>query len=163
MKFPFLDLLIHRHQFHLEFSVYRKATNSYMYVHFYSFTSPSVRINLAQGLFLRALRVCSDIHFDNEISLIFKHLSSLAYPSYILKKALMKARKTHFRQLNSECPTNTDFRYDNLISVPYAPSFDNLKPTVRAFGKNLVYKYQNKLSHKLCKNRLSNIKVDSGV
>ena len=82
-KIPFLDVLIHNCNSHLKFSVYRKPTNSNMYLHYFSHTSIDLKIGLAQCLFLRAYRICSECFLDQEICLIKNTLKNLAYPDFV--------------------------------------------------------------------------------
>ena len=98
-SYLFLDVLIHNNDHHLHFSVYRKPTDSDMYLHYFSFSSFNVKRGVAQGLFLRALRICkNDIFLNNEINYIFKTLSTLAYPKHVLNSALKKARLTYLKE-----------------------------------------------------------------
>ena len=101
-KIPFLDVMIHNLETKLSFSVYRKPTNSEGYLHFFSFSALYIKVGLAQSLFLRALRVCSPEFLDDEINHIFKSLKKLAYPQHVLKRALTKARKTHYNNTNDK-------------------------------------------------------------
>ena len=93
-KISFLDVLIHNCNDHLKFSVFRKKTNADAYLHFYAFTHVHLKINVAQNLFLRALRICDIDFLDNELCYIRSSLSKLAYPKHILDRALQKARRS---------------------------------------------------------------------
>ena len=160
-KLPFLDVLIHNNNTHLDYSVYRKPTNSDMYLHYYSFSSFDVKMGVAHGLFLRALRICKNDNYLNiEINYIFKTLSALAYPEYVLNAALKKARITYFKD-KTDNKIKIDFK--NSVVVPYTKYFSDLKPVLRSCDKNIIFKYPNKLANKLCNNKLSNKKLDIGV
>ena len=120
-----------------------------------------MKIGVAQGLFLRALRICkNDCYLKKEFDHIFDSLMALAYPEHILKLALKKARVTHFRD-NKKEKLNLD--YKNCIMVPYAPILDNVIPVLRSFDKKLLYKYPNKLAKQLSRNKLSTSKLEAGV
>ena len=56
----FLDILILKTFSGLKFKVFRKATHSNSYLHFFSFHSINIKISVAQGRFLRAFHICSD-------------------------------------------------------------------------------------------------------
>ena len=60
----------------------------------------NIKIGVAQGLFLRALRICDSCFLDNEIAHIKESLMKLAYTVYLLDKALSKAKTSHFRSDN---------------------------------------------------------------
>ena len=117
----------------------------------------SIKIGLAQCLFPRALRVCSPEFLDDEISRIKLALKKLAYPENILKKALWKARKTHFRgpkPIISELDDNDDDsdRVIGNIVVPYVPTLEKFKRPLRNLKYGLIFQYKNKLSTCLTKN-----------
>ena len=69
---PFLDVLIKNCKDFLKFTVYRKPTNAESYLHYFSYSPINIKIGLAQGLFLRALRVCDPEFLDSEI----KHIKA---------------------------------------------------------------------------------------
>ena len=157
---PFLDVLIHNCNTFLKFSVYRKPTNSESYLHFYSFNSLNIKISLAQGLFLRALRICSREYLNNEFLHIKKSLIKLAYPSDILDKALTNAKRTHF---SNKDRIKNDIDFKNTVIVPYVPHLEQFKPLLRSINKNMIFKYNEKLANKLTKNKLSSKPLESGV
>ena len=109
--------------------MFRKPTSSNNYVHFFSFTSLSIKIGVAHGLFLRAFRICKNENFlNNEITYIFDSLTALAYPKHVLHSALKKARVTHNKERNEK--PKIDFK--NSIVVPYTPFFDNMRPILKS-------------------------------
>ena len=158
-KIPFLDVLIYNLKTKLNFSVYRKPTNSEGYLHFFSHSALYIKSGLAQSLFLRALRVCSPEYLDFEINHIFASLQKLAYPKHILNKSLKKARRTFYR--NNVSDGNKNVRKNNIV-VPYIPSLEKIKQPLHQLGTNLVFKYDNKLSHNLVKNK-PKINNEAGV
>lgn len=62
---PFLDVKIHKCTKCLRFSIYRKPTNSESYLHYFSFHPVATKLSVAQGFFLRALRVCDQRFLDD--------------------------------------------------------------------------------------------------
>ena len=117
---PFLDVLITRSPSHLKFKVFRKSTHSNNYLHFFSYHPHTVKLSVAQGLFLRALRICSKEFVKDEIKYIFLSLTKLGYPKFFLNKALSKAKHSFFRpRFHSTSSKPTSF-----VSVPYVPSLD---------------------------------------
>ena len=159
-KIPFLDVLIHNLSTHLEFSVYRKPTNSESYLHFFSYNEPHIKVALAQSLFLRAYRVCSPTFLNSEIDHIFNSLKKLAYPEHILKKSLNKAKKSFFNPPKRD--KDTQISTKNMIVVPYVPVLEKLKYPLKKLDQNLVFKYNNKISHNLIKNK-PQVQTKAGV
>ena len=64
---PFLDVLIHRDDRNLRFSIYRKPTNISSYVHYYSAHTRKVKISVFSSMFLRCLHICSPEFIFNTI------------------------------------------------------------------------------------------------
>jgi len=158
-KIPFLDILIHNCKTEIKFSVYRKPTNSESYLHFYSFNALDIKLSLAQGLFLRALRICSPCFLSDEIEHIRNSLKKCAYPDSLLDKALLKAKRTHYTPRQEK--TEIDFK--NSVIVPFIPHLEQFKPLLRTMNKNVIFKYNAKIGKTLCKNKLTNQSNDVGV
>merc|ERR1711942_318289 len=53
---PFLDILIHKHDTGLLYSVYRKPTNKDDFIHFFSHHNSRIKSSIVIGSYLRALR-----------------------------------------------------------------------------------------------------------
>ena len=138
---PFLDVLIIRSLDTLKFKVFRKSTHSNNYLHYLSFHSQSIKISVAQNLFLRAFRICSSDFLNEEINYIFSSFSKLAYPDFILKKALRKARCSFFR------PTTRPKFKGSTVSVPYVPALDSpfQSKLAASFNCRTVFSYPNKI------------------
>ena len=147
---PFLDVLIKNCKDFLKFTVYRKPTNAESYLHYFSYSPINIKIGLAQGLFLRALRVCDPEFLDSEIKHIKASLKKLAYPDKILTKAYFKARTSHFGAVKVNI--NKPEVKKNIV-VPYSPVLEPFKQTLRVINRGLVFKYNNKLSSTITKNR----------
>ena len=143
-KIPFLDVLIIRDTTEYKFSVYRKPTFSLSYIHFFSYHDISIKIGVASNLFLRALRICSPEHLENEFKLIRKQLSSLKYPDHITEKAIQKANIIFYRP-----PQNTTRETpNNKIKIPH---LDKIKTLTQPFGNSnpFVFTYPNTLGKSL--------------
>ena len=153
-----MDVLIKNCYDCLKFTVYRKPTNAEAYLHFFSFSPVSIKVGLAQGLFLRALHICDPEFLDDEIQHIKASLKRLAYPNRTLTKAYFKARSAFFgnRKHHSFKPETK-----NNIVVPYTPVLEPFKRPLRIIDHGLVFKHLNKLGA-ISKNRpVSNL--DCGV
>ena len=104
----------------LNFKVYRKATHSNSYLHYFSFHSHSIKFCVAQGLFLRALRIHSPDFLEDEIKFIFSSFTKLAYPYSVLNRALSKAKSTHNRSIQRPKFQGSTFCF------PFVPSLDSV-------------------------------------
>ena len=145
---PFLDVLIIRSLNSLKFKVFRKATHSNSYLHYLSFHSQSIKLSVAQNLFLRAFRICSSDFLSDEINYIFSSLSKLAYPDFILKKALYKAKSSFFR------PSPRPKFKGSTVCVPYVPTLDSPFQSKLAASLNCrtVFSYPNKIKSSVSSN-----------
>ena len=88
----FLDLCIHCAPSGLTFSVYRKPTSTEMYTHYFSSHPHSTKRGILISLFLRAHRLCDDIHITGEIKHIRSTFLKLQYPSHVINQAMWTAK-----------------------------------------------------------------------
>ena len=156
---PFLDVLIKKVDLSLRYTVHRKSTHSNSYLHFFSFHPLIVKMNVARGQFLRALRICSPEHLDDEIDFIYNSLLKLAYPRDVLNKALSKAKYTYFRpDSHSGITENVKF-----LSIPFVPLLNCVSNhrLAKRHNTKLVFTYPNSVKSNLIHNR--RIKKDCGV
>jgi hypothetical protein len=79
-KLPFLDILIMRHMNNLKFKVFRKPTNSNIFINWMSGHSYKVKGSALISSFLRALRICSPEYIEEENNNILKIYKKLGYP-----------------------------------------------------------------------------------
>ena len=158
-KIPFLDILIYNCNDHLKFDVFRKKTNSESYLHYFSYASETIKSGIAQSLFLRAYRICDKEYLQKEIDHIKTSLKKLAYPEKVLNKALKRAKKTHF------CTNKKVVLDENkkMIKLPYNKNLEKIKRPLSNINTRLVFTYENKLTHILCKNKPKNCQCDMGV
>ena len=70
---PFLDTEIVRSGKQVKFNVYRKLTYRENYVHFYFSHSDRVKRSVVLDFFLRALRICSYDHVDDEVHYVITY------------------------------------------------------------------------------------------
>ncbi len=145
---------------YLQFKVYRKATHANSYLHYFSFHSSNVKLNVAQGLFFRALRICSPRFRSEEFNFIFHSLFKLGYPDFVLRKALSKAKSSFFKSRTIDKPNSASLKF---TSVPFLPSLDS--PSNHQLAKfhksKLVFRYPNSIKSSLINNSPNDIQ--SGV
>ena len=111
---PFLDVLIHREDTSLLFSVYRKPTYKNDNIHFLSHHSQRIKSGIVIGAFLRAYRICSPNFIDSEIEHIRTSFKALKYPDHIIQNCHRKAKKTFFKSK----PQNQAETTPRRISLP---------------------------------------------
>ena len=111
---PFLDVLIHREDTSLLFSVYRKPTYKNDNIHFLSHHSQRIKSGIVIGAFLRAYRICSPHFIDSEIEHIRTSFKELKYPDHIIQNCHRKAKKTFFKSKPQNLAETTPSR----ISLP---------------------------------------------
>ena len=145
----FLDVLILKCGSSLLFKVFRKSTHSNAYLHFFSFHPVSIKISVAQGLFLRAFRICSPQFLESEISFIKQSLSRIGYPPLILHKALLRARSSYY----SSNPRR-NFSLENKLIVPFVPFLNSNfnKRFLSSSNSGLIFTYPNTIKRSVVSN-----------
>ena len=150
-KLPFLDVLVHNVNGLLSFSIYRKPTHSGVYLHYFSKHPQHMKLSVATGLFLRVLRISSDIHQKGDITDAFEILKQNGYPEFFLKKALLKAKSTIRNPTNNRDRNNTDHK---RLIVPYHASLDQKKWLLKSAGIELVFNHPNTIKKTMIKRKL---------
>lgn len=90
-KLPFLDILVCKSCDKLITKVYRKPTSTGQYLNYNSNHASNVKLALAQGMFLRAIRHTSnESDKQAEIDTVKSELRSNGYPAHVLNNALKK-------------------------------------------------------------------------
>ena len=163
---PFLDVLIHRSNVDVKFSVYRKSSHCHMYIHYFSHHAPSVKKGVLSTLYLRALRVSSPDFLEAELDILWAAFKRLGYPDFFIKGAL-SAAKTKFHStpdpadslsIYTSSPSNTSTNTSLTVStstpasttrirkififVPYDPFFVLLKQFLYATEYVLIFTYR---------------------
>ena len=94
---PFLDVNIHRTNDGLHFSVYRKSTYKNDLTHYFSHHDNQTKMGILIGFYIRAIRICSPQHLDDEYKYLEKCFTELKYPKHFINKARRKAEKIKTR------------------------------------------------------------------
>ena len=103
---PYLDTLLHRHEYCIQRSVYRKPTYKNDIIHYYSHHTARIKSGILIGFYLRALRICSPEHLNNEEKYIEEVFSTLKYPTYFIRSAKRKAYKIFKNKTNNQIDNN---------------------------------------------------------
>ena len=165
-KLPFLDVLVHHNPITnaFSFSVYRKPTNSEMYIHYFSYHSSQVKSNIVMNMVTRALRICDPVYLDEELLHIKSVFEKLEYPKYFVENSFSKAKRNFYN------PNNERKKFSSINSI-VLPFHQSLVPVKQFLDRNkrsenkdvsLVFNYKNSVRSQLVRNR-SNTNESSGV
>ena len=113
-SFPFLDVLLERHDSEFLTLVYRKSTFTDQYLHWNSFSPQKRKINLIGTLVHRAFMICSKSKLDPELGKIRSILLENGYPEHAINSAF----KRKLQQLNSK-PVHTVERCPVYLQIPW--------------------------------------------
>lgn len=144
---PFLDILIHREDLSLKYSVYRKPTNILSYVHFFSGHKYSVKQSVFSSMYLRALRIVSPEFLDKEFENIDCIGSNLCYPVSFLETCRSKAQHSFYNINRIE-----NIRPKNVLCLPYCPGFESIVKSLKLFDLHVVFNYENTIGKLLVRN-----------
>ena len=100
----------------------------------------------------------------------------MAYPKTVLRLALSKAKRAHFKSLretknSNDVPvlssvdnsTSETTKKANKIIVPFVKTLETLRCPLKKSNCELVFTYKNKLKNKLCNNKPKINDTKSGV
>ena len=145
---------IHRSPQGISFGIYRKPTSTDMYTHFFSAHPMATKKGVLIGLFLRALRLCSNEHLATEIDHIFKAFTRLHYPKYIIHQTLTTARSRFLHPADRQRP-----RTKYHLKLPCHPALQTLRPALSKIGVSTSYSSSNTLRSHLRSNASSVLRV----
>ena len=117
---PFLDVLLIRNDTCLSSTVYRKPTNSDIYLHWQSFTPLRWKQGTLRTLVLRAHTICSNKEFLNkELTHLRKVFNEYnGYPHWLITKVFNETSKEHqTHNTNTEVVTNAKKKC--MMILPY--------------------------------------------
>ncbi|CAF1282545.1 unnamed protein product [Didymodactylos carnosus] len=113
-KLAFLDVLIEKHQDHLETSVYGKKTCTHLYMKWDSCNPKYQKIALIKSLITRAIRICSgETLLNAEINWIKTVLHENGYPAQLLERSI----KTTFERYTNNILFNLSKNADKSQSI----------------------------------------------
>jgi hypothetical protein len=109
---PFLDVNIKREGNTLETSLYRKITNTNLYLKWDACLPRYQKLGLISSLVIRACRICSsDTILNNELEYIKKVLNQNGYPKHVIdkriKNAICKEKEKQRMKQNNIATNNT--------------------------------------------------------
>ena len=96
-RLSFLDVVLHKVNGKLRFSVHRKTTNKDDFIHFFSAHSRRVKQSTVMGFYLRAFRICSPEFLERELQNIMDSFKKLQYPTGFVLMMKKRAHTIHRR------------------------------------------------------------------
>ena len=155
---PFLDVLIHRSLTGVTFSIYRKSSHCHMYIHYFSNHPPHVKKGTLSGLFLRALRISSDVHLQSELDILWTAFTQLGYPIFFIRDALSTAKTKFYASppLNisvSSSSSETPISKHSVIPVPYTDLNDPPKKHLKRTKYKLASTSRNSIGRAVVQKR----------
>ena len=106
-RLSFLDVVLHKVNGRLRFSVHRKTTNKDDFIHFFSAHSRRIKQSTVMGFYLRAYRICSPEFLDLELQNIMESFKKLEYPTGFVLMMKKRAHTIHHRAANQREGTTT--------------------------------------------------------
>ena len=114
----FLDILIHANK---STSIYRKPTNTNLYIHYSSSASMSSKESTVRTLTRRAFKLCSPQHLADELSHLENTFLSNGYPLQKVRDLIQNILKRLKNTRQSQPPKPSD--HNLLASFPYDNSY----------------------------------------
>ena len=150
-KLRFLDVEIIHVGDHLEHTVYKKPTNSQMYLDFKSCHPISCKNGIAKGVALRLRRNCStDTEYIKKSRQFMAYLAARGHDPHIIYMEFLKILNTPRQQTRKKREKSSNFAFKFITK--YNPLAPNIK---RIINENLNILY----SDKIVKNILPSISV----
>ena len=149
-QIAFLDVRLLRIDDCIKFDVYRKPQNICSYIHYFSNHEYGVKTSVFMGMFSRAFSICSMDFLELEIRKIYSIGMNLKYPLEFLEKCKNKVLKnldSHSVELEKT------LEFGNVITLPYHPTFRNLKFNLKKLNIKLIFTYEEKIKSKLISNK----------
>ena len=141
---PFLDVLITREENKLVTSLYRKPTQTGLYLLWDSCQSRRYKLGLIKTLVIRIYRICSTKKaINNELRLLKETLEKNGYPPHIIKRGISEGEILIKRTSKTVATSNEK---NNVIYL-----------TIKYYGhESSIFAARIK---KVCKNLLPNLKI----
>ena len=133
-RISFLDVVLHKINGRLRFSVHRKITNKDDFVHYFSGHSRRVKKSTVVGFFLRAFRICSPEFLDPELQNIMESFRKLQYPTGFVLMMQKRAYTIHRRATSQQdggdtppIPPTSSEPNPIRLTLPTCPLIDQIQ------------------------------------
>ena len=111
-KLPFLDVLVFREEKEFSSTIYRKPTFTGLYNRWDSYSAYDQKVALIRSLTLRAKRICSPQHLNDEVAKLKAILQGNGYPLPIIERVI-------YQVLNPKAPVHTVGLKPVFIRLPW--------------------------------------------
>ena len=143
----------------LKFKIHHKPTTKIDHIHYYSHHDTHTKRGIIIGFHLRALRICTPKHLDDEFTHIMNTFRNLQYPTSFIQHAKAKALRIHTRnQVQNPTQSNSPHRY---IILPNNHS--NISKNLNNLGIKTVSLASKTIHNILNKNSRQHVKSEAGV
>ena len=146
-KLSFLDLSIIRCDSCLEFKIFRKPSNNLLTINYFSSHEPQIKLSGIISMYLRALKFVSPKYMEEEFKMIESIVKINDCPDHIVNLARDKANVIFHKTL-----PRTIYNPTMTLCLPFAPCLSKLSGPLHLMGIKLVFKYNNTLLDRLCRN-----------
>ena len=120
-KIAFLDILLIRNKDLVNTIVYRKKTNTDLYINWKSFSPNNWKLETLKTLVSRAYDICSTEKYLKEelnyIKTVFKHQNS--YPSWVIDKIIKQVQQAQKNPTNIANENENDNKNMHRLLLPY--------------------------------------------
>ena len=157
-KFPFLDVMVTRHDDRLSTSIYRKKTHTDCFIHFSSNHHDKVKRRVIQRLNSRAIRICEVEDLETEEESLRMTVHKDGYPRGFITGAMKPRREQEETQRGVELGRKT------LCVLPYVKgTSDKLGNVCWKLGIHPVFQQRSTLRSLLTRVKRPQKHVDKGV
>ncbi|CAF4925777.1 unnamed protein product [Rotaria socialis] len=146
-QLSFLDLSIIRCDSCLEFKIFRKPSNNLLTINYFSSHEPQIKLSGIISMYLRALKFVSPKYMEEEFKMIESIVKINDCPDHIVNLARDKANIIFHKTL-----PRTIYNPTMTLCLPFAPCLSKLSGPLHLMGIKLVFKYNNTLLDRLCRN-----------
>ena len=144
-KLPFLDILISKNTNYLGTSVYRKPTNTNVYLKEHSYHPESIKLGIIKSIFDRALSICDNENTDREIEQNRNIFKDNGFDDNQIHRCLQRALRGR-RNKTSENRENKKY-----VSLPYVKGLsEKISRTLSKHNIIVAHKSNRTIKDILC-------------
>ena len=151
-KIPFLDVLITNKNGSLQTSVYRKSTNTDVYMNWNSYAPKSWKVATLKSLVKRAFMVSStEVALDGELVHLKKIFAAVnQYPEKLIERIISNEKEIH-RRNNANEQDDQDNNQDTEEEEPKKETITLNLPYAGDQGENIMRKFKKDISNSMGK------------
>ena len=153
-KIPFLDVLITNKNGSLQTSVYRKSTNTDVYMNWNSYAPKSWKVATLKSLVKRAFMVSStEVALDGELIHLKKIFAAVnQYPEKLIERIISNEKEIHSRNITKEQNNQHNNQDTEEEEEPKKETITLNLPYAGDQGENIMRKLKKDISNSVRKN-----------